>query len=255
MKVFDPKSGHLLKEISVEGSGTIPVNKSVIDMEITHDDGNLDITIHHLNASILSTQKEILIKPVSPHMSSINVLRAYRVELPSDLPFETITLKIKYSDKVSDTSNVFVYKCSNYDEATQQCNEAWIKLVPSFENGYARVEISSFSVYALGENQETTTTTLQSSSSSSSSGTSSTSSEEETTSGGGGGFTITSATNETEEEEMEENVTEELMCEDFDELNVEERGTCTLDGLSYTCLLYTSPSPRDLSTSRMPSSA
>ena len=27
------------------------------------------------------------------------------------------------------------------------------------------------------------------------------------------------------------------------------------DGGSYTCLLYTSPSPRDLSTSRMPSSA
>ena len=28
-----------------------------------------------------------------------------------------------------------------------------------------------------------------------------------------------------------------------------------LDGVSITCLLYTSPSPRDLSTSRMPSSA
>ena len=28
-----------------------------------------------------------------------------------------------------------------------------------------------------------------------------------------------------------------------------------LPGFSYTCLLYTSPSPRDLSTSRMPSSA
>ena len=28
-----------------------------------------------------------------------------------------------------------------------------------------------------------------------------------------------------------------------------------ISGLSYPCLLYTSPSPRDLSTSRMPSSA
>ena len=27
------------------------------------------------------------------------------------------------------------------------------------------------------------------------------------------------------------------------------------DGFNYSCLLYTSPSPRDLSTSRMPSSA
>ena len=30
---------------------------------------------------------------------------------------------------------------------------------------------------------------------------------------------------------------------------------CLLIGLLYGCLLYTSPSPRDLSTSRMPSSA
>ena len=32
-------------------------------------------------------------------------------------------------------------------------------------------------------------------------------------------------------------------------------GHPTLDGKTYDCLLYTSPSPRDLSTSRMPSSA
>ena len=30
---------------------------------------------------------------------------------------------------------------------------------------------------------------------------------------------------------------------------------CVLESLRNTCLLYTSPSPRDLSTSRMPSSA
>ena len=36
------------------------------------------------------------------------------------------------------------------------------------------------------------------------------------------------------------------------EFNVFERN---LDAINQTCLLYTSPSPRDLSTSRMPSSA
>ena len=35
---------------------------------------------------------------------------------------------------------------------------------------------------------------------------------------------------------------------------IEQRGTSSR-GVHYTCLLYTSPSPRDLSTSRMPSSA
>ena len=32
-------------------------------------------------------------------------------------------------------------------------------------------------------------------------------------------------------------------------------GNTNIDGLHHLCLLYTSPSPRDLSTSRMPSSA
>ena len=37
--------------------------------------------------------------------------------------------------------------------------------------------------------------------------------------------------------------------------NALERGTSVPTILEYSCLLYTSPSPRDLSTSRMPSSA
>ena len=43
---------------------------------------------------------------------------------------------------------------------------------------------------------------------------------------------------------------------DLDALEVPRaRWQSALDALSPTCLLYTSPSPRDLSTSRMPSSA
>ena len=38
-------------------------------------------------------------------------------------------------------------------------------------------------------------------------------------------------------------------------LGEELSGSETLGGLAAACLLYTSPSPRDLSTSRMPSSA
>ena len=38
-------------------------------------------------------------------------------------------------------------------------------------------------------------------------------------------------------------------------LETYEIGRYTIDGKYITCLLYTSPSPRDLSTSRMPSSA
>ena len=39
--------------------------------------------------------------------------------------------------------------------------------------------------------------------------------------------------------------------EDVDELTDEQKAAVSI----YVCLLYTSPSPRDLSTSRMPSSA
>ena len=40
-----------------------------------------------------------------------------------------------------------------------------------------------------------------------------------------------------------------------DELKLEANSTHGVEGATPTCLLYTSPSPRDLSTSRMPSSA
>ena len=43
--------------------------------------------------------------------------------------------------------------------------------------------------------------------------------------------------------------------EDSDTLIIEEKNFAQSLGLTSTCLLYTSPSPRDLSTSRMPSSA
>ena len=42
---------------------------------------------------------------------------------------------------------------------------------------------------------------------------------------------------------------------DFDEVVVVEVHVAEGDSIQEGCLLYTSPSPRDLSTSRMPSSA
>ena len=39
------------------------------------------------------------------------------------------------------------------------------------------------------------------------------------------------------------------------DLNIEAKGDLEIDAHHTVCLLYTSPSPRDLSTSRMPSSA
>ena len=42
-----------------------------------------------------------------------------------------------------------------------------------------------------------------------------------------------------------------LQTEEFDQEVIDD----IIEGVTTTCLLYTSPSPRDLSTSRMPSSA
>ena len=44
-----------------------------------------------------------------------------------------------------------------------------------------------------------------------------------------------------------------LQQEDKDDLEIAEQSL--MAAMVFTCLLYTSPSPRDLSTSRMPSSA
>ena len=57
----------------------------------------------------------------------------------------------------------------------------------------------------------------------------------------------------------EEAVVEETQEENIDEVvetdSESETEEVTLDEMDHACLLYTSPSPRDLSTSRMPSSA
>ena len=39
------------------------------------------------------------------------------------------------------------------------------------------------------------------------------------------------------------------------DVSIQVNATCAISASNMTCLLYTSPSPRDLSTSRMPSSA
>ena len=54
--------------------------------------------------------------------------------------------------------------------------------------------------------------------------------------------------------DMEGTLTEEIWEKVAYDTGIEDLGKTTRDIPSY-CLLYTSPSPRDLSTSRMPSSA
>ena len=44
-------------------------------------------------------------------------------------------------------------------------------------------------------------------------------------------------------------------CNNLKKIGVNSIAICSNDAINYPCLLYTSPSPRDLSTSRMPSSA
>ena len=55
---------------------------------------------------------------------------------------------------------------------------------------------------------------------------------------------------------LSKNLTESHIAYDLSILNLSKRINVLLESdIVYGCLLYTSPSPRDLSTSRMPSSA
>ena len=47
----------------------------------------------------------------------------------------------------------------------------------------------------------------------------------------------------------------QILNESSKKIDAVQNGMIALNALSDSCLLYTSPSPRDLSTSRMPSSA
>ena len=223
--VYTP--GKKEKIVSVNVSGTVQVScpNATVDFEMKFDNGNLNILIKNLNLTKLVGDRErptIIIDKVVPQVS-FDTLRAYRIELSHHFSHKGIVMRVKYDD-LSVQGTLVLYKCSDYNFEMNRCNVEWVKIPVTLENGFVKAELSSFSVYVLAEEEEATTTTTTTTVPSGGGGSSST--QTSTSSSSGGGSVI--------EEDTTTTTQPELTCSDEDELDFETKGTCEIDGVSYT---------------------
>lgn len=167
--LYHPGTSTTISSKTITGLGSITSTNSTVDMKIEYDNSKMSALVKSLSLTGLSGQQSIIIDNVNPSASNINIYRAYRVELPSSFSYTGVTLKMKFNDlPYNSQSTLSIYKCADYNTASNTCNTDWVKLGTSFIGDYAKVDLTSFSVYMLGEPKITTTTTT-------------------TTSGGGGG--------------------------------------------------------------------
>jgi hypothetical protein len=175
----------------VDGVATLMTNDAYIDLEIDFDDFNIRMLTRNLSVSVLDKKtSNIVMESVMPEISGFMPYRSYKVEFPTSFNFKNIELKMKYGDlPVDSESDLVLKKCSNYDMNTETCLGSWTDVSKTIDTTNKQIvaTITSFSVYALGENEEgsststttttttspTTTTTQSSQQQSSSSGSSS----------------------------------------------------------------------------------
>jgi len=157
LTLYKPGTNDTVKKFEINGSGSINTFEEKIDFNIDYDNSNLMIKVKNLDIeSLNSTSPSIIIdSKVEPNIPGVNVYIAYKVELPSEFTYSSITLSVKYSDiTVEDENNLTFYRCGSFNSTTNECNEEWSTIDTSVldtTNKIASITISNFSVYALGE--------------------------------------------------------------------------------------------------------
>ncbi|MDI6826210.1 MAG: hypothetical protein QMD36_03390 [Candidatus Aenigmarchaeota archaeon] len=218
--LYIPGTSTIVNTSTINGYGTIHSSNSTVDFMMEFDSSILIVLLKSLNLTKLSGTSQIIIDVVPTSIPNVSLIKAYKISIPSTFSFTGIILKIKYSTlSFGNEQGLAIYKCGSYNDLTNVCNDNWVKISATRDtvNDIISAELSSFSVYALGESQQTTTTTttLQTTTTQSSSSSSRSS----------GGTTTTTTIPETQGS---------LTCSDDDGTNYENKGTCTLDGSTYT---------------------
>jgi len=188
VSLYSPGTSNLVSSANVTGVGTINYYNSTADFKIDHE-SKLSILLKSMNLDGITTTPNIVLDPVSPTIPNVTLKRAYKISVPSSLPFNGITLSIRYSDLSVNENLLYLYRCGDFNLTTNVCNENWIPKSMTKVNGYVVADLDSFSAYAIGEGQQppvTTTTTIATTTTVQSSG-SSGSPESSGGSGGGGG--------------------------------------------------------------------
>jgi hypothetical protein len=191
-KLYKSNSQNLINTFEIDGNATLACNDSYVDLVIDYDDSDLNIMTRNLSISPLNaTVSDIIIDDtVTPDIPGFYIYRAYKVEFPGNFKFKNIDLKINYDDLSFDNENNIVLKrCGNYDLATDTCLESWtdVSITVSISGKYVLATIPGFSVYGLGEPEESGSTTTTTTTSSETATTTQTTQQQSSSSGGSSG--------------------------------------------------------------------
>jgi len=182
VSLFSPGSTtNALLTSTASGNTSINSPIPVVDFKFDFDNSYLSVISKGVDLQKMQGKiNKIKIEKVDANVPGVKDYKAYFVELPANFTFTSLTLYIKYSDvSVTNESALVLYRCSDYNFATETCNSTWelkSNVTRDTTNKIISLQLTGFSVYSLaeqGNSSTTTTTTTQTSSDDSNSGSSS----------------------------------------------------------------------------------
>jgi hypothetical protein len=160
IKLYEPGTSRVANTSTINGYGIIASPNATVDFNLEYNSSILNILVRNLDLEELSNTLQITLNDVSTSIPNVTLIKAYYIST-SLSPIDG-TLKFKYSGlSYGNEQGLFIYKCSSFNTTSSTCNGTWVKqdMTKNTVDDIASTEITSFSVYALGESQITTTTT------------------------------------------------------------------------------------------------
>jgi hypothetical protein len=158
--LHQPGTSVVVNTTTINGYGIIASPNVTVDVSIEYDSSVLNIVFRNFNISKLTGSLKMTLDDVSTTIPNATLLKAYSIST-SLSSFDGV-LKFMYSGlPFVNEQGLAIYKCSSFNKTSNTCNGNWVKMsitrYPT--DDVVSTEITSFSVYALGESQITTTTT------------------------------------------------------------------------------------------------
>jgi len=160
VKLYESGTTRIVNSSNITGTGTLYSPNNTVDLYLEYD-SRLIILLNSLDLTKTTGTSEIILDSLTTSISNATFLKAYKISVPSTFTFTGIDMKIKYGGlSFSNEQGLIIYRCGSYNDATNRCNENWVKKTTTKDtvNDIAMIELTNFSVYGLGESQDVTTT-------------------------------------------------------------------------------------------------
>ena len=157
--MYTKDSSNIIGRSSVNGEGNLNSLENNGDMDFDFRNSEFNFLIK--GVTLDNEDHNFMIDKVTARIPGATVFKTLYVNLPPNFSFTRIVLKIKYSDVTASESSLTLYKCSNFNATSGECNGSWqtIPIIKDSINKMIIADVNSFSAYALGDAGTNTTTT------------------------------------------------------------------------------------------------